>query len=331
MTLSLDYIRKKMGWCPSAQPLRIAPSVIATPPVTITSAQPEGGAGGSGRIDRGVDLALGSLLILIRNRRLLWFTLMSGLVLTFSLIATFGLQYISGITPLTGSGLVTGPRMVLVVQGSPIWLALTFACQWIATFGIAILLAGLIACVSLLLSGRTVTMREGLSSAGKHLRPVAGWATVLAVVGTVQSVVMNQYPGNISLIFLSVLISIPLGILTIFVIPVIVLENRGLVGAIAESVSLIRKTWGEILVCFFVYIVLWFIVAIVTLIPVAALAFPSGNPALISLFSGIYLIILMLMIILYMTADGIFLVGLFTYAKTGRIPEAFFKSPGRGP
>jgi hypothetical protein len=320
-----EIIHEWMGWCPNAnaRPLQTATPVITAPPVTINPAQPDGGAGGPGRLDRGVDLALGSLRILFGNGRLLWFPVLSGIVLAFSFITTFGLQYLSGTTPLTGSGLVAGPQTVLIAKGSLVWLALAFATQWVTAFCITFLLAGLITCVSLLLSGRTATLGEGLSNAVNHLWPLAGWATVFAVIGTIQSFAMNLYPGNLFLVFFLSLLMIPLGILTIFVVPVIILEGTGLAGAVAGSLSIIRKTWGEILVCFFVYIVLWFIVALVTLIPVAAIAFPSGNPALISLFAYVYMLVLMVMIMIYMAADGIFLTGLYTYAKTGRVPGMF--------
>jgi hypothetical protein len=320
-----EIIHEWMGWCPNAnaRPLRTATPVITAPQSTVNPAQPGGGAGGPGRLDRGVDLALGSLRILFGNARLLWFPVLSGIVLAFSVITTFGLQYLSGTTPFTGSGLITEPQVVLIAKGSLVWLSLTFATQWVTTFAITLMLAGLITSVSYLFSGRTATLREVLSNTVNHLRPLAGWATVFAAIGTIQSIVLNLYPGNIFLVFFLSLLMIPLGILTIFVVPVIILEGTGLAGAVAGSLSIIRKTWGEILVCFFVYIVLWFIVALVTLIPVAAIAFPSGNPALISLFSYVYMLALMVMIMIYMAADGIFLFGLYTYAKTGRVPGMF--------
>jgi hypothetical protein len=42
---------------------------------------PEGGGGGSGTIRRGIGAALSGMRTLNRNRQLLWFTLLAGLVL----------------------------------------------------------------------------------------------------------------------------------------------------------------------------------------------------------------------------------------------------------
>lgn len=323
MTLFLDYIRKKAGWCPYTNTIHTAPVILTAPSVTADASVPDGGTGGSGRIDRGVNLALGSLRILIRNGRLLGFSFLTGLVLVFSFLTTFALQYLSGINPLAAFGLATGSLPVLVVKGSLTWLALTFMSQFIAVFCSAFLLAGLITCVSLLLSGRTATIREGLSGAGNHLLPIAGWAVVYGIIASVQSVVVYLYPGDLFLTFMSAILFLPLGFITVFVIPVVVLDRKSLAGAVMESLSLIRKTWGEILVCFFVWIVLWFVVALVALIPAVAIGFPSGNPVLLGLSMSLYLLVLMVMIMIYSTAVGIFLVGLYTYAKTDRVPAMF--------
>ena len=123
-----EVIHKWMGWCPNAnaRTMRTASPVMVTPPVTIHPAQPDGGAGGSGRIDRGFNLFFGSIRILIRNRQLFWFSFLTGLVLLFSLMITFALQFFSGTNPLTGGSLVAGST-TLIAKGSLVWLALTFA------------------------------------------------------------------------------------------------------------------------------------------------------------------------------------------------------------
>ncbi|MDD1680382.1 MAG: DUF6159 family protein [Methanoregula sp.] len=318
-----EIFHEWMGWCPNATTKRTAPTAIAIPPVTITPSRPDNGAGGSGRLDRGVNLALGSLQILIWNGRLLWFSILTGLLLVFSLAATFGLQYLSGINPVAGFGLDTGTLPVLVAKGSALWLTLTFTSQFVFVFCSAILLAGLITSVSFLFAGRTALVREGLTSAGNHLLPIAGWSAVYATVATLQSVVVYLFPENLFLAFIAGIFFLPLGFITLFVIPLIVLEERDLASAVRESLSLIRKTWGETLLGFFVYIVIWFVVAIITLIPAAAIGFPSGNPQLMSLSMALYLLALMIMMMIYSTAVGIFLVGLYSYAKTGRIPAQF--------
>jgi hypothetical protein len=211
----------------------------------------------------------------------------------------------------------------MVPAGSPVWLVLTFAIQYIAMFCSAILLGGLITCVSRLFSGRAATLREGLSNAGNHLIPLAGWTLLYAAFTTLQSAIIYLFPGEILPALLSAIPGILLGFLTIFVIPVIIIDGENLAGAIAGSVSLIRKTWGEILAYTFVYVVIGFMAALVSLIPAAAVGFPSGDAVILGITMALYMGVLILLAMISSTAVGIILVGLHTYARTGRIPAPF--------
>jgi hypothetical protein len=309
--------------------MRTAPMVIATPPVTINPAQPEGGAGGSGRIDRGFSLFFGSIRILIRNRQLFWFSFMTGLVLLFSLITTIALQFFSGTDPLTGGSLVTGSA-TMIAKGSFVWLALTFASQLITVFCSLFLMIGVITCVSLLLSGRAATVRDGLSNARDHLGSIAGWAVVFSIIGTIQSALVSLYPENFSLVVISGIIVVCLYLGTLLGIPVFVFEEKSLIGAIMGSLSLFRKTWGEILVCCFFFGLLFFAIAFVSLLPVISIGFPSDNPLFLGITVALYEFVLLVAIVIGTTVIGILLIGLYTFAKTGQMPGTFLRIEGTG-
>lgn len=318
-----EAIRGWLGWCPNTRSLPTATVIRTAPSVTADASAPGGGAGGPGRLDRGINLALGSLRILFGNRQLFWFSLLSALVILFSLVATFTLQYVSGINPFQAFDYALAPLPVIVVLGSPAWFVLTFLSQFIVLFCSTYPLAALVFCVSLLLSGKGTTLREGVSAVKKHGYPIAGWALVYALVAAVRSVVVYLYPDNILLILLTGALFIPTGFITMYVIPVIVLEGKSLAGAVAESLSILRKTWGELLLCLVVWLGIWIIVAVAALVPAIAIGFPSGNMGLINFTIFLYLLVLMAMIVIYSTAAGIFITGLYTYAKTGRVPAQF--------
>jgi hypothetical protein len=318
-----EIIRHHFGWCPNAGTIRTAPPGIATPPVTINPAQPDGGAGGPGRLDRSFTLATGCIRILFLNKRLLWFSFLTGLVLLFSLITTFGIQALSGISPLAGTGLVAVPETSLLVQGSPTWLALTFVFQLVAMFSTVFLLAGLVTCVARLFSGQTATLGEGLSHAKNHAGSIAGWAAIMAVAGTSQQFITALYLGDIFLVFISMALICIFGFMTSFVIPLMVLEDRSLVGAVMGSCSLIRRTWAEIILCLFVLWLFAFVIAFLSLIPAIAIGFPSGNTGLLSITVGLYMFVLMVLIMIGTTLMGIVLVGLYNYGKTGQLPDMF--------
>jgi hypothetical protein len=319
-----EVINKWMGWCPNSQTTRTAQTVITAPPVTIHPLQPSGGRSGSGRIDRGFSLFFGSIRILIRNRQLFWFSFLTGLVLLFNLIETVALQFFSGTDPLTGGSLVSGSAM-LIAKGSLIWLALTFAFQLISVFCALFLMVGLITCVSLLLSNLTATIHEGLSNARRHIGSIAGWAVVFAIVGTAQSILLNQFPENFSLSVISGITVVLLYLVTLFVIPILVFEEKNLIDAIWGSVFLFRKTWGEILLCCFFFGLLFFAVAFVSLLPAVIIGFPSDNPLSLGVTVALYELVLLIAITIGTTVIGILLIGLYTFAKTGRMPEDFLR------
>jgi hypothetical protein len=318
-----EIVRRHLGWCPNAGAIRTAPRSIPTPSVTINPAQPDGGAGGPGRLDRSVTLATGSIRILFLHKRLLWFSFLTGLVLLFSLITTFGIQALSGISPLAGTGLVTVPETPLLVQGSPTWLALTFVFQLVAVFGSVFLLAGLITCVARLFSGQTATIGEGLSHAKNYAGSLAGWAAIMAVAGTEQQFIATLYPEDLLLVFISMMVMGIFGLMTSFVIPFLVLEDRSLISAFTGSITIFRQTWAEILFCMISLWVFAFVIAFLALIPAIAIGFPSDNTGLLGITMGTYMVAVMVLIMIVTTLMGIALVGLYTYGKTGRLPEMF--------
>jgi len=324
-----EIIRHHLGWCPNAdaRPLRTAP-VIATPPITIQSASPDGGTGGSGRIDRGAKLATGSIKILIRNKRLLWFSLLSGLVLLFSLATNMYIEIISGTNPFPGTGFVTGAGTILIAKGSFPWLVSTFVVGFISTFLTCYLLAGLIACASQILSGRIITLREGLSRAGDHIRPLAGWAVIGALVGTVLSFITNSYTTSLPTILISMGITVVFGALTMFVVPAIVLSDVSLFPAILRSVAMFRKLWGEIIVCAGIFFLIVFGIYLVAMVPIILIGFSSGSTALVVV--AIILAMLVMMVILFIgsTIVGVATFGLYTYGTTDRLPGLFTENSG---
>ncbi|MCX6690836.1 MAG: DUF6159 family protein [Methanoregula sp.] len=326
MTLSLDYIRKKIGWCPHAKTLHTSPPVISTPPVTINPAQPDGGAGGSGRIGRGVTLALGSIRILLRNRWLLWFSLLTGLVMIFSLASSLYLQFISGTPLFPGTNFPAGPASVLIAKGSLPWIVLTFTIGLVSTILSYYLLAALITCVSRILSDRDTSIHDGLTHAGSCLRPLFGWAVIGALIGTVFSFIMNPPTtasgsiGNFGIIFIAMAVLAVFNILTLFVVPLLVLGNESLVNAFMGSLSLFRKVWGEMLVCFIIFFLIGFAVLFTSLIPMIAIGFSTATAGAIVVA---YMLVMIVLLFIGSTVLGIAIVGLYTYGKTRTLSAMF--------
>ena len=283
MTRASDITQHGFGLC------RKPPAACALPTGTGIRSEPEyeglpdGGAGGSGTIRRGVGAALSGLKTLIHNPQLLWFALMVGLVLAGHFAAQWALIFAS-------------VNRVPDLIGSPV---VTFMVELPTVFCLAFLLAGL----TLSLSSEKddpVSFFHGLSRAKKYLRPLTGWSVAMALAGTLlfnaggnygspglswslwsplwQFLynVLSQFPFNwtlnpvvfvssppdggvtplmvmypsaliYSLIFLA--INALLFCLTLFVVPLIVIERKRLKEAVSGSFALMRKCWGEVAAC----------------------------------------------------------------------------------
>lgn len=318
-----EVIRGWLGWCPNAGALRTTPVVRAAAPVATNLPLPEGGAGGSGRIDRGVSLAVGSIKILFRNLRLLWFSFLTGLVMIFSLATSLYLQFVSGANPFPGTNLITNSPEILIAKGSLLWIVLTFAIGLISTFLTYYLLAGLILCVSSILSGGTITIREGLSRARNHVEPLAGWAVIGALAGTASSVIMNAWTANLPVMILSMGAVFVFFVLTMFVVPAMVLGAEQIVPAIRDSLRVFQRMWGEIIVCLGILFLIVFGIYLVTLIPIIVVGFSSGSTSAAG--SAVILTMLVMIVLMFIcsTVIGIATLGLYTCSKTGSLSPVF--------
>lgn len=323
MTRFAEVIRGWLGWCPNARAMNSVPAILTVPQVTTEPVQPGGGAGGSGRIGRGARLAAGSIKILIRNKRLLWFSLLIGIVMVFSLATNLFIQVVSGTNPFPGTGLVTVPGTILLDKGSLLWFVLTFTTALISAFLTFSLLAGLITCVSYILSGRTLTLREGLSRAGNHVRTLAGWAVIGATMGTVLSFTTNNSTASFPVLLILMVATVIFGVLTLFVVPTIVMSNEGLAPAISKSVSLFRKTWGEIIVCAGIFFLICFGILLVAIVPISIIGFSSGSTAMVGIAVILYLLVMMVILFIGSTVVGIATLGLYEYGTTGIISREF--------
>ena len=277
-----------MGWCPNTPVLRTASTILTIPPVTLQSLEPEGGGGRSGRIDRGIKIAAVSIKILNRNKQLLWFSLLTSLVLAFMFTAQYGVRLL-GTYPYDAIDL-------------PRWLVLTFIIDVVSVFCLTVLLAGLLLSLSWGDPGRFVSFREGLFRTKRYLKPLFTWSVIIALFGTtIYTLISNfqlipshlyplldQFPFNfvllpeiyskgpiggtyamltgVTFMILANGINIVLFILTLFVVPLLVLENKRLQEAVSGSFSLMKNVWGEIIVCFLIFGLVLFGVSLASLL-----------------------------------------------------------------
>jgi hypothetical protein len=345
-----EVIRGWLGWCPNTPVMRTAPAVLATLPEMMHPSPPGGGAGGSGWINRGFGVALLGSKTLARNMQLLWFPLLNGVVMAFLFITQYVLHLLG-----------TYPYDAIDV---PRWLVLTFAAELIAVFSFSVLLAGLVLSLSPE-EGSFVSFHEGLSRTKVYLRPLADLSVIVALAATtiyalvtefgylkismILYPVFNQFPfsfiilpevyhigpiggtfameyGVTNTLILSG-ITLLLFVLTLFVVPLLVLENTSLAEAVAGSVSMVKKVLGEVIACFLILGGVVFAVALTSLLfgivynlvaPHMLLFWYPGDAWIAA--GVLYMLALCGFVAVISTVAGIAMVNLYTYGKTGRLP-----------
>jgi hypothetical protein len=257
-------------------------------------------------IGRSFELVKTSWNILMDDKKLLVFPVLSGIV-TLIVILSFFL-------PLLVSGALLG-----MTQAGPVaYYGLLFLFYVASYFVVIFFNTALISCVSAKLNGKDMSIGEGLSNAAKHLPAIIGWAIVSATVGLVLHI-LEERSGLVGQIVLS-LIGGVWSLVTYFVVPVLVLEDKGVFGSVTESFSLIKKTWGESIVGSGGIAIVFVVIGVVVAIGAYALVL-LGLPLLAAI--ALFLLVVVILAVVYSAMQGIFVTALYTYAKTGSVPSAF--------
>lgn len=275
------------GLCRKPPMIRTVQADFVHLPTSAHESLPDDGGGGSGTIRRGIGAAFSGMRTLNRNRQLLWFGLLTGLVLVGNAVAEGAFWHINR---------TLHPGIIgLCVQD--------FFLNFATLFSLLLLLAGLILNLSSKKDAH-VSFFQGLARAKKYVKPLLLWSIILALAGTMllriwvylftllppaefQFLYMlgpsnfvistiTQFPfnwtldwamltevpgyGGRSLLLMIysfgvirtanfIVITLFLFVLTPFVVPLIVLEQKTLREAIAGSFALMKKIGADAVTC----------------------------------------------------------------------------------
>jgi len=279
--------------------------------------RPDGDGSRPKTISRGIGAALSAIRTLNRNRQLLGFTLLAGLVVA-------GIAIGQAILPFADWPLRP------YIAG---WLVLNFLLTFATLFLLVFLLAGLVLSIPPE-NGAPASFCQGLCGTKHYIKPLVSWSILLACAGLLLFVtyhvvpaglwrelgfvdtfepnnllcMLSQFPFNFTLdprifqelpggIFdgrsLLILlydsgftnalivsaIALFLFAFTPFVIPLIVLEQKSLRDAVAGSFALLKKAWAEVALCavFLMGIVLAVSLTYLLVQAVHGMVVPSGT------------------------------------------------------
>ena len=256
-------------------------------------------------IGRSFALVKTSWDILMADKKLLAFPVLSGIV-TVIVILTFILPLVLAGSFLNSSGVL--------------FYVLLFAFYVVSYFVVIFFNTALITCVNAKLQGKDLSVSEGLSNSAKHLPAILGWAILSATVGIILHV-LERRSGLLGQIVLSV-IGGAWALVTFFVVPVLVLEDKGVIASLGESFGLVRRTWGESIVGSASLLIIFVAIGVIAFLGVLATML-TGNMAVFLIALVLFLVLVVILAVIYSAMQGIFVTALYTYAKTGTVPAAF--------
>jgi hypothetical protein len=268
------------------------------------------------RISNGFALARSSWAVLMRDKHLIVFPIVSGILFVI-VVASFAV-------PL--ATLVDWNKVQQQVNNNhvPPWAYAVAFAFYLCTYFVTIFCnAALLSCAFLRFNGENPTVGDGFRAALARLPQIFAWAVVSATVGVLLKVIENIHEKAGELV--SALLGTVWSIMTFFVVPVLVVEKTGPMEAVSRSVSLLKRTWGE---------------ALVGRMGIGFVLFLLAVPIFLLFMAGVYLLVtgavavgaavliaggVLLLIYLAVSAalHTILLAALYEYAADGKVPEGF--------
>lgn len=262
-----------------------------------------------GRIGRGWKLAKMSLGIIRKDKEILIFPVLSGLV-TIAILASFilGIFFTAGLGDLA--------------NGNASWfMYVFFAVFYFVSFFVSIFFnACVIGCATIRMNGGDPTVRDGFRIAMENIGRIAAWALFAATVGLIIRAIQER-AGFLGKIVMGA-IGVAWTIVTYFVVPVLIYEKLGPWGSVKRSASILKKTWGEALVGNLGLGLVFFLLAILGIVAIIVGALAGGAVgAIIGL--AVAIVYWLILAVIASAAEAVLVAALYRYATTGKVSEDF--------
>jgi hypothetical protein len=209
---------------------------------------------------------------------------------------------------------------LLVSANTP--YALLALWYFITAFVTVFMNAALFACVKKRLHGGDPTISYGLKEASKRIVPIILWSLLTATVGLILRVLEEWADDNLIAQILISIIGTAWSLMTMFVVPVLVVERVGVIDAIRRSANLFRKTWGENAVAaigmglgFLLFYIIGILVFLVALFTMSGIAF--------WITIGVVIVYIATVAVFQSTMEMVFNAVLYSYATGDNVPLAF--------
>lgn len=258
-----------------------------------------------GRIRNSWELAKSSWHVIQADRELLVLPIISGIA-SMIVGASFLIPLVLG----GGIGGDTGSYVVLFLM----YVALAYVTIFFNT--------ALISAAHERLNGGDPTLSSALAGARARAGKILPWAIVSATVSIILRA-LEERAGSLGRIVAG-FAGMAWTVVTFLVLPVIVIEDIGVTGAIKKSGELFRRTWGENLAAQVGFALLGFAAVIPGIVLIIATATVGGGVLIAGLLIGVLWMIAVAVVLSAMSV--VFQTALYHFAVDGEVPSSYFSN-----
>lgn len=233
---------------------------------------------------------------------------------------------ISGILSILMMAVIFVPAYFLVgsdlAQSENNWVLYVFVFVFylISSFIVIFFNTGLISCAQTALQGGDPDFRDGLRVAAQNTGKIFFWALISATVGMLLRMIRER--GGIIGSIIAGIIDVAWNLITFFVIPVMIFQGQSVIDSIKQSAGIFKRTWGENVAARFSMGLIFFVLGLVGVIPLA-LAFFSQSSVVIGIVGVIVFIYWLGLGVLSASLNGILSTAIYDYAVTGQVPSVY--------
>lgn len=248
-----------------------------------------------------------SLGVLRKDKEIMIFPLLSFFACVIILIS-----FLAGFWFLGGFSMDSTP--------SWLWIVVMFLLYFVLFFIVIFFNTAIIACANIRLNGGDPTVSDGLRIASQNIGRIFLWALISATIGMILQAIRERggWVGRI----VAGIFGIAWTYVTFFIIPVLIYEKKGIGSSIRRSASLFKQTWGETLIGSFGFGIIFFLLALLGVLPII-LGYLLGETTGVIVGFIIAFFYWAFLGVIASATNGIYVAALYQFATKKQLPAGF--------